>query len=338
MNQSEYKVRRWRRRTAVLVAALTLIVAVAACGSSSASSGAKSKLTDNSSAPYSVDLGFVGTTPTLTGPWGFAYSKGLLQKWLASDGVTLHLSSFQNGPLMTAAIVGNSVDLGILGDTPALIAKSSGLPVKLIDQEEVGLPAWIVAQPSITSLNQLIGKSIAVQPESYMDRYVQGYLAQRGLTNKIKVVPMLITASTPAFESGQIAAVAYPPEDLPLLSKPHKHYSVVTKSETTPALQGTGVTVITNKEIAAHPGLPAIWNKVRDESIAYARSHAGAYYAWAAKSSNSTVQAEKTGSPLSSYPIPNFTKSGIAHLQSTLNFLVGIKEAKPFSLSGWEAS
>ena len=48
-----------------------------------------------------------------TGPEGFAYSKGLLQKWLKPYKVTIKgTAAFANGPLLTAALVGGSLQLG----------------------------------------------------------------------------------------------------------------------------------------------------------------------------------------------------------------------------------
>jgi sulfonate transport system substrate-binding protein len=336
--------RRFARRSVMIAAVVGAAAALAACGSSSSKTATTANAADSGAtaagssagAPYTVNFSYIGSTPGLTGPWGYAYSKGVLQQWLKADGVTFKLSEFANGPLMTAAMTGGSVDAGVLGDTPALIAKSQGLQATAISQPELNLVAWVIAQPSIHSLSQLSGKTVAVQQGSYLDRYFQGLLAQDGLTSKVHRVAMLSTQSTPAFEGGHLDAVLAAPTQWPALLNTHKGYNIIAKSETTPSLEGTQVTLATDKFLAAHPGFPKVWTAVRVKSEAYAKANAAAYYAWVAKQSNTTAAAAQESAPLSSYPTPNFTAVGTQHLQSTLNFLVSQKEAKPFNIQQWE--
>jgi sulfonate transport system substrate-binding protein len=322
--------RRPVRRAAALGTALVLTASAASDALASAKTSAK--------APRNItlDVGYIGTTGVFSGPEGFAYSRGLLQRWLKPAGVTsIQTAQFANGPLMTAAIVGGSVNLGIVGDTPGLIARAQGTTDRLINQDSLNVVAWILARPGITSLTGLVGKTVAVQPSSYMDRYLLGLLAQDNLTGKVTRVPMLLTAAIPALEAGSIDAVALPPsEATPLLAQ---GYQVVAKSETTPKLQGTTVTVAANSLLASDPGIAKAWNAARDKAIAYAKAHASAYYAYEATTqTGATVAAMKQYWPLVDYPVAAFTKAGIARLQSTLDFLVSESDATSFSLQSWE--
>src|ERR1700679_571126 len=96
---------------AVPIVATSLSGAIAA---PPASAKAKNK-------PISVEVGYIGTQNIFTGPEGFAYSKGLLQKWLKPYKITIKgTAAFANGPLLTAALVGGRLQLGEIGDTPAL--------------------------------------------------------------------------------------------------------------------------------------------------------------------------------------------------------------------------
>jgi NitT/TauT family transport system substrate-binding protein/sulfonate transport system substrate-binding protein len=322
------------RRVVAGLAAAAAAVALAACSSSSS---AGSSANDAAAKSYTLNFGYIGTGTGLTGPWGYAYSQGLLQQWLKPYGITLKLDEFANGPLLTAAMLGGSVDAGVLGDTPALIAKSQGLQAEFISQPEVGNEAWIVAQPSITSLSQLAGKAIARQQGSYLDRYLQGLLQEDGLFSKVKLVAMLTAQSNPAFEAGSLDAVVIQPTVWTTLEKTGKKYNVLAKSETTPSLQGTQAAIVTDKAAAAHPNIAAAWNAVRVKSVQYADAHAAGYYAWSAKQANTTVALEEQSAPLSTYPIPNFTAAGTKQLQGTLNFLVSTKQAKSsFTVQAWE--
>jgi sulfonate transport system substrate-binding protein len=345
MSRSNRFGRRSRRALLTAVSVLTAAVVLAACGSSSshsssASSSGSSASSGGSSATsagsFSLNVGYIGTEGLLTGPEGFAYSKGLMQKWLKPAGVSsIKVAGFANGPLLTAAMTGGSVDVGIVGDTPALIAKSQGILAQLINQDLVGNGAWIVAQKNLTSLSQLAGKTIARQQASYIDRYMQGVLAENGLTGKPKLVAMLQAQSIPAFEAGHLDAVALPAYEGATLAA--KGYPVLAKSETTPSLQGTSLTIATDKILSAHPGIAAAWNAARVKSIAYAKANQSAYYAYMAKAEGiPTVAETKQFLPVSLYPVPNYTTAGIKQLQGTLNFLVSEKEAKAFSIQAWE--
>jgi ABC-type nitrate/sulfonate/bicarbonate transport system substrate-binding protein len=322
------------RRIFAGFAAAAAAAALAACSSSASTS---SSANDASAKTYTLNFGYIGSGTGLTGPWGYAYSKGLLQQWLEPYGITLKLDEFANGPLLTAAMVGGSVDAGVLGDTPALIAKSQGLQAKFVSQPEVGNEAWIVSQPSITSLSQLAGQTVARQQGSYLDRYLQGLLQSKGLLSQVKLVAMLTAQSNPAFESGSLDAVVIQPTVWTTLEKTGKKYNILAKSSTTPSLQGTQAAIVTDKAAAAHPNLAAAWNAVRVKSVRYADAHAADYYAWSAQQGNTTVALEEESAPLSTYPIPDFTAAGTKQLQGTLNFLVSTKQAKSsFSVQGWE--
>ena len=78
---------------------------------------AKTSKSSAKNKPISITVGYIGGAQSseskLTGPEGFAYSKGLLQKWLKPYKVTIKSTAvFANGPLLTAALVGGSLQLG----------------------------------------------------------------------------------------------------------------------------------------------------------------------------------------------------------------------------------
>jgi sulfonate transport system substrate-binding protein len=343
MNLSRNRARVARRGPLLAVGALAAAAAIAACGSSSSSSGSKGASGTNaadSSGGYTLNVGYIGTGGMLTGPEGFAYSKGVLQKWLAADGITqIKPAQFANGPLLTAAMTGGSLDIGILGDTPALIASSHGLPVKMLNQDEVGQPAWIVAKKGgATTLAGLAGKTVARPVGSYMDRYLQGVLAQNGLTSKVHLTAMLPPQAIPAAVNGSIDAVALPAWEVAPITAAGG--VVLAKSETTPSIQGTAVTIATTKVLDAHPSLAKDWNAVRVKAIKYANANPTAFYAFQAKSNGIKAgpAVAKSFLPLSIYPSANYTAGGLKMLNSTLNFLVSEKEANTFSIDGWKAA
>lgn len=319
---------------AALIAAVVGPCAGAGTADAKGAKGAKNK-------PITITVGFIGgasSQSTFNGPEGFAYSKGLLQRWLKPDKITIKSTAgFANGPLLTAALVGGSVQLGELGDTPALVAESpiggSSDNTRIINQYAIGSQSVLISQTSTTSVSQLSGKPIYRQPESYMDRWVQAYLQSKGLMSHVSLAPGLLAQFIPEFNSGQIPDLVLPPSDLPLITA---KYTLLENSINTPQWNGTGVTEVTKSVLAKDPGLAASWNAVRDQAIIYATAHARAYYAFEAKAEGTTAADAKKYYPLSDSPLAAFTASGIGHLRGTLAFLVGQKEAMNFSIADWE--
>lgn len=326
------------KKTALAALTVTAALALTACGSGSESTTNAASSRSASSPGYTLKVGYIGTTGRLTGPEGFAYSRGQLQKWLGADGIAkLQLSQFANGPLLTAAMTGGALDIGNLGDTPALLAKSHGLPVELINQSGVGLPAWIVAKKGgATSVQGLAGKTIARPQGSYMDRYVQGLLAQNGLTSKVRLSALLTPQAIAALQKGAIDAVTLPAwQAAPATANGAR---VIAKSEATPDIEGTTVAIATDEVLGAHPDLPEVWNTARQKAIDYAKANEEEFYAFQAEAQGikGGGAAAKRFLPLSTYPRENYTPKGLTMLKSTLDFLVSVKQAEPFSIDEWK--
>jgi sulfonate transport system substrate-binding protein len=322
-----------RRGWAVVVSGAAVALAVGAgVGSASASTSAAAK-----NEPISITLGYIGTQDIYTGPEGFADSKGLLQKWLKPYKITIaSTAAFANGPLLTAALVGGSLQLGEIGDTPALVGESpasgSGDNTRVINQDEVNLQSVLISQTAITSVSQLAGKPVYRQPQSYMDRWVQAYLKSENLLSNVSLAPGLLNALIPEFNNGEIPDLVMPTSDLTLITA---KYNELENSKNTPQWNGTGVEEVTAAALQQDPGLPAAWNVARDDAIKYATAHQAAYYAFQAKAEETTPADAKEFYPLSDDPLPAFTASGLGHLSATLEFLVGQGEAKKFSLAQW---
>jgi ABC-type taurine transport system substrate-binding protein len=314
---------------AVPIVATSLAAAIVATPA-----GAKAK-----NKPISVEVGYIGTQNIFTGPEGFAYSKGLLQKWLKPYKITIKgTAAFANGPLLTAALVGGSLQLGEIGDTPALVGESpatgAGDGTRIINQSQVNLQSVLITSPAYTSLSQLSGKAIYRQPQSYMDRWVQALLQSKGMLTNVTLGPGLLAQFIPEFNSGQIPDLVLPPSDLPLIKT---RYKVLANSAQTPAWTGTSVTEVTKDTLTTDPGFPAAWNYVRDEAITYAKAHPTAYYAFQGKAEETPAAEAKKYYPLSGNPIQPFSPAGITHLKGTLAFLVSQKEATTFSIASWQA-
>jgi sulfonate transport system substrate-binding protein len=323
-----------RRKLPLLLAAvLAVAMLLAGCGggsSASTTAGAKN---------WTLRVGFISTTKTPSGPEGWAQQNGSLLKSLKSIGISKVVwSPFKNGPDLTAAMTGGSLDLGLLGDTPAITARGKGLKIRLVNQNVVGSDAWIVTKKGgPTSVDQLAGQTVATQVGSYMYRYLLGLLEQKGIADKVKVTHIYTAGAAAALQSGKIAAYAAPAGQLTALLT-NQGFPVIDKASVSHKdLLGTSVTVIPDKVLAAHPALPQAWNKARSAAVADLTKNQDAYYAFAAKATQTPEDVVRAVTPVTVYPSEPFTPAGTTLLDGTRKFLVDHKlAATDFTLDEWK--
>ena len=320
----------WKKIAVLLLPAVIAAGGLAACSSSSASTSHTS---------YTLRVGFIGTTPDPSGPEGWANQNGSLLKGLKGVGVqAITWSSFKNGPDLSAAMTDGSLDIGLLGDTPAIDAKGSGVDTRLVNQDFIGLDTWLyTAKGGPTTLAGLVGKTVATQVGSYMYRYLVELLDQQGLTGKVKITHIYTQDAVASLKSGGIAAYAAPAGQLTNVLT-NAGFSFIEKaSDDHKDLLGSSVTVITSKALAAHPDLPAAWNTARASAVADINAHADAYYAFASKATQTPAPAIQQSQPVTGFLADPFTPDGLKLLGSTKDFLVQQKLAtKDFAISDWQ--
>lgn len=329
------------RRALAVAATLGSVLLAAACGSSGSSGSANTvgAAASGSTASFTLRVGFISNTRIPIGPEGLAYHNGSLLAGLKSQGVAnLTFTPFPNGPNLMAAMQGGSIDIGILGDTPAVTGAAKGVPIRLVNQGFIGLDTYLYTpKGGVTSLEQLKGKTVATQVGSYMYRYLVSLLDLDGLSNSVKVTHIYTTDALPSLQSGGIAAYAAPAGQLTaVLSK--DGFPVIDKASVDHKnLLGTNVTVISNSALAAHPGLPHAWNAVRSASIAQMKANPNAYWSWASVADQTPIPALQASNPLSGYPAAPFTATGVSLLQGVNSFLLTNKlTTTSVNIKTWE--
>ena len=92
---------------------------------------------------------------------------------------------FNSGPLVNAGFAAHQIDLGFMGDLPASLAVQSGLPVKAeAALLPVGASEFLLAQPGITKISQLKGKTIGYTTGTAEQAFALRALATAGLSQK----------------------------------------------------------------------------------------------------------------------------------------------------------
>ena len=133
-------------------------------------------------------IGYIGPSPALVNVTGWALANNHLQREIAPLGyTTVTTHTFANGPDLNEAFFAGSVDVGIYGDTPSIVARARGLKNKLIGFDQIGMDVWLLTpQNGVTDIRQLEGKTVAVALGSYMHRYVIGRLKEAGILKSTK--------------------------------------------------------------------------------------------------------------------------------------------------------
>jgi sulfonate transport system substrate-binding protein len=324
------------------IAVLALAGAVAA-GCSSASPAATTDSAGSAGSAGSghcatVRVGTVSFEPGVTtGLQGWGKDKNLWTADLKAAGIcSVNWQTFEGGPLLNAALIGGSVDIAIMGDTPAVIAKSGGAATRLVNQYEVGMDTWVFAKPGITSLAGLKGGSVGVLPGGYLYRAILGMLGEKGLSSQVKVTTVSADAQgIAAVKSGSVDAYAGQPSKA-LLDSGLTVIAKASSKQFTNVL-GTGVTLVTSDFLKAHPDLPAAWNKAQAAVLANAKAHATAYYAWDAKAFGDTPSLLGETQPLSLYSSEPFTSKGLELLGTLNQFLLKQKLSKGLvNINSWK--
>lgn len=187
-------------------AVLLVVVAamVAACDSSSASPSSK---TGGATVASSTKI-----------PAGTVLNVGdqeqFIETLFSASGVgtgipyEINFVQFDSGPLVDSGFAAHSIDVGFMGDLPAALAVQSGLPVKAVAAEEgIGPEYFLIAEPGITSIAQLKGKSVAYTTGTAEQAFALRALAKAGLKQQdVDQVNVTLEQLFTVLEAGEVDA------------------------------------------------------------------------------------------------------------------------------------
>ncbi len=285
-----------------------------------------------------LHLGIISAanTQTPTGPIGWAMHTGKFKPELEKLGIKqLMILNFRNGPDLNEALVAEKIDVGIYGDTPAIVAKANGIQTRLISQEQVGQNAWLLAKKNgPRSIAELKGQRVATSKGSYMHRYLIGLLKKSGIAEQVTIVHLLPSEAQAALERGDIAAIAAPTNTGPLLAS--KGFPVIDEAVKHPDLLGTSATVITEAFLAQYPDLPKKWNQIKQQAVKDIKANPEEYYKFYSQVSGYPIDIAKASFSIKQFPEEPFSAQGLGLLEGTKKFLVSQKLAKSdFKLKDW---
>lgn len=140
-----------------------------------------------------------------------AYRLGYLDEELNKVGAKYEWKSFKSGPLVNEAVAAGEADLGFMADLPAIIAKSTGLPIEVVSNVaygEKGIAVLAKADSPIQSVADLKGKKVAYVTGSYAQHLLALLLSKEGLSlSDVQSVNLGAGDQPAALASGEVDAI-----------------------------------------------------------------------------------------------------------------------------------
>jgi sulfonate transport system substrate-binding protein len=334
-----------------LALGLVLLLVIQACGNKEAADPVASAVPAASTAatqdtatpepvktdvPKALHIGYIGASsvnlPSLAEGWGF--KSGIISDELKKLGITeITFTGFPNGPDLTESLISGRLDVGLLGDTPAILARSNGAKTRLIAQQVITLDSYVIGKKGgVKTIAELKGKKVATQKGSYMHRYVAGLLKEQNI--EVKLIHLLAPDAEAALAKGDIDATTVSSANAVKLIA--QGYPVLDHEADHPNFVGTSTTVVTEDYLSKFPDFPKVWNDLRKKSLADLKTKEDEYYKFATTLGKLPEATVRIATPISSITEEPFTDAGIQLLEGTKKFLVDEKLAEnDFDINAW---
>lgn len=185
-----------------------------------------------------------------------AKKQGWLEAELKKEKVNVKWISFLAGPPINEAFAAGQVDIGLMGDTPALIARAAGQDLRVVGLASSGPKALAVIvrkNSTIKSAKELKGKKVAVTKGSYAHHLLALVLQNSGLTlEDVQLINLPVADIGTALNTGDIEAGAIWE---PHITKLEESGTVRVLADGTNIKKGLLVIIASNKFAVKNPAL-----------------------------------------------------------------------------------
>lgn len=210
----------------------------------------------------------------LYGPIFVAKQKGWLEEDLRPKGATVQWTFFQAGPPENESFAAGEQDVGVMGDSPAIIARSAGQDTRVVGMSATGPRMLAVVVPTaskIFSPAELKGKRVAVVKGSYAHHLLALVLEGAHLGfGDVELVNLTHADIGTALVNGQIDAGAVWE---PLLTKLEADGAVRALQDGTGIKKGALVIIARQAFAARNPELVQAFLRAYRRGLDFIREH-----------------------------------------------------------------
>ena len=211
------------KKLLALVLALVMVFALAACGSGESTpttdpnAGASTTPSGDDTPnvePVTINIGYMNNYGSL---WSVLTAEQM--GYMEEQGITLELSSFQDGPTIISAMESGSIDIGYIGDGAHKLCVQGNATI--IGLSHISNGDAVIGGPNVTTLEDLAGKTVAYSSGTSSETILTNALNSVGLTmDDITAMDMDASAVVTAMLSGGVDACAiWSPQSLTILDE-----------------------------------------------------------------------------------------------------------------------
>ena len=203
------------KKLLALALALVMVFALAACGSDTTEPSADPAASGSPAADPGTTESNEPTAEPITIKVGYMNNYGSLWSVLTAEqmgymeeqGITLELSSFQDGPTIISAMESGSIDIGYIGDGAHKLCAAGS--AEIIALSHISNGDAVIGGPNVTSLEDLAGKTVAYAAGTSSEVILTNALNSVGLTmDDITAMNMDASAIVTAMMTGDVDACA----------------------------------------------------------------------------------------------------------------------------------
>ena len=289
-----------------------------------------------------VNVGYVDVTGSgvLTDVTGLARDLGYFEEEFGKIGVKLNLIPMTGaGPAINEALASGSLDIGSLGDVPAVLGKASGVDTKIISASDLSGGASLIAGPNTPykSIKDLKGKSIATQRGAFMHRALATLLSEAGLTfDDIEFINVNAQTASEMLVTGNVDAIIVGGVTLTRLYE--QGYNIVVDYRENSSAKTGGVTIARTQFIKENPDIIKAYVNSVARGRKYAIENRDALKTLWTDTGESGDSYEYLYPEHNNYPSIIFTEASRNNLKATLQFLLDydlITKDRAFNIDDW---
>ena len=199
------------KKLIALLLALVMVFALAACGGEGETTTTEPPADDTTpvddTTPPEVEsvtlnIGYMNNYGSL---WALAAAQNL--GYFEEEGITLELTSFDNGPNIIAAMENGSVNIGYIGDGAHSLCVQGN--ASIIALSHISNGDAVIGGPEVKTIADLKGKTVAYSSGTTSENILIQALASEGMTmSDITAMDMDASAIVTAMLSGKVDACA----------------------------------------------------------------------------------------------------------------------------------